>query len=264
MPRDSGTFLYSAPANTNGIQGQPILPAPYNNWVSDITATLNQAWPQSLGGTGFASWSLAKADVLASVSFSSCLLRASNLSDLLSVSTARSNLGLSNLATTTGGATGLSIVAASTQAEARTAMALGTASVLNTGAAIGNVVQYAGAANKLPVADGSALTGIKGNFVEFNAGPFAVSTAKVVPHGLPAVPSRVDWYLKCNLADNEYAAGDYAIIANVSVNSSVWFNATSVGLSPRLGSSLSVVQKNTLGDGSFTNSRWDVVFRVFP
>jgi hypothetical protein len=96
--------------------------------------------PASFDAAGAASTAQASA-------ISSSLQKSSNLSDLVSISTARTNLGLK-------------LVASSGLYSDLTGLpTLGTAAALSSGTSANNVVQYA-SANKLPAADGSSLTGI--------------------------------------------------------------------------------------------------------
>lgn len=164
MPRNSGTGVYTPPSGLTAVSGSTIESADWNNLISDITATLNAAWPEGLGGTTFSSWAAAKADVLSSSS-GTTLLKASNLSDLVSIPTARTNLGLTDTATAPSTAVGKALINAADAAAQRTALGLGTASTLNVGTAANNVVQLNGTA-KLPAVDGSLLTNISVGYAQ--------------------------------------------------------------------------------------------------
>ncbi len=54
MPRD-GSGVYSVPANTEGVSGQPVSSARYNAFLADLTSALNSPLPVTAGGTGVAS-----------------------------------------------------------------------------------------------------------------------------------------------------------------------------------------------------------------
>lgn len=76
---------------------------------------------------------------------------------------------------------GLGLLADATAADARTALGLGTAALLNSGTAAGNLVALA-AASKLPALDGSALTNLpKGTAVDYQA--FTASGTWTKPSG---------------------------------------------------------------------------------
>ncbi len=99
------------------------------------------------------------------------LLAANNLSDLLSVSAARANLGLNSAALLTAGTAPNNAVQLTAAGKlpavdgslltnvSGTPPGLGTAAYLNAGTAAGNLVQLNGSA-QLPAVDGSLLTGI--------------------------------------------------------------------------------------------------------
>ncbi len=54
MPRD-GSGVYSVPANTEGVSGQPVSSARYNAFLADLVAALNAPLPVTAGGTGVTS-----------------------------------------------------------------------------------------------------------------------------------------------------------------------------------------------------------------
>ena len=174
MPRNSGTGVYTSPSGLTAVPGAPVESADWNSLVADMAATFNTAWPEGLGGTGFSSWAAAKADVLSSSSGTS-LLKASNLSDLASVATARTNLGLTDTATTASSAVGKAFIAAVDAPAQRIALGLGTAATLNVGTAANNVVQLNGTA-KLPAVDGSLLTNVSVGYSQVaDSGAFATT-----------------------------------------------------------------------------------------
>lgn len=92
MPR-SGANVYSKPSGTTAVEDTLIESAVFNQLVDDIVADLNLPRPIVAGGTGASTAGTALAAL-------GGLEKASNLSDLPSVSTARTNLGLVPIATT--------------------------------------------------------------------------------------------------------------------------------------------------------------------
>lgn len=59
MPRD-GSGIFSVPAGTQAVTGDPIASAPYNAFIADLESDLNAARPVSAGGTGATSASAAR------------------------------------------------------------------------------------------------------------------------------------------------------------------------------------------------------------
>lgn len=132
------------------------------------TLTRDQVIDSSNGGAAV-NWGEGTREVYCTVPASQLLLaessggfalKSNNLSDLVSASAARTNLGLGTIATVASpvpvanGGTG-----STTAANARTALGLGTAAVANTGTAAGNVPVLDGSA-RLPAVDGSQLTNL--------------------------------------------------------------------------------------------------------
>jgi hypothetical protein len=264
MPRDPSSGVYTLPANTLAISATGIQSIPYNTVLNDLLATLNSRTPEFLGGVPFATWALAKADVISSVS-TTALIKTNNLSDLASIATARTNLGLGTAALVNQTAIGTTLMTAVDAAAVRTAAGLGTAAVLNTGTAASNVVQYA-TANKLPSADGSALTGLKSGFAEYDKGVLAQNTTYTNAHGLTGYPANFEVWIECTTADIGYAVGQRLKISNTSnttIAVQIGMDATNVFVKTRSLVTFTALDASN-NDGTITNARWKVIFRVFP
>lgn len=151
-------------------------------------------------------------------------------------------------------------------AQARSLLGLGTAALLDTGTAAGNVVKLDGS-GKLPAVDGSQLTNLaaagsirKGT--QNVAGPnFSNSTVYTQAHALTSTPTDAQVYLECTTADIGYSVG-----ARVKLNYNksgsgvgIVFDATnSYILTPN--SNIQIQQFGSPGgDSSINNARWKIV-----
>lgn len=252
MPRDSGTGVATPPSGTTLVANTDIQSAPLNSIHSDIYAIFNAPIPAGLLP------SLSFLPLAGGIMTGPVVLSADATASLNPVTLQQYTTGLAGKAAVSHTHTSADIT--NFNAASDTRIALQTiaghsdtvvASLLNN-----DVLTWESATSKWKNKP-------RTQFIELNAGSFVNNTKIAINHGLSAVPARVDWYLKCKTASTGYSVGDYAYAAITGApNSSVWFNVTQVGLSPRLGSGLSLVHKDNLDD-SFSNAAWDVVFRVF-
>jgi microcystin-dependent protein len=212
-------------------------------------------------------------DVSATFITSNNLKVASNLSDLASASTARTNLGvaigtnvqawdanldqIAALAVTDGNiivGNGSAWVAES-GATARTSLGLGTAATLNVGTGANNIVQLNGSA-QLPAVDGSLLTGIAG----IPAGVIAIwsgSTASipsgwVICDGTNSTPDLRDRFIVG-------AGSTYAVAATGGANTVALATAnlaahTHTGTTASDGAHTHTVSGNTSNTGDHTHN----------
>lgn len=263
MPRDSGSGVYTPPANTSAIPGQPIESAKFNSLVSDIVAAFNSAWPVGLGGTGRSSLTTL-------------------LSDIGGV--AKSGDTMSGTLTLSGNATGALHAVPKQQVDAGLATKA-DASHAHTASQITDfnaaVTARLGATGIDALSDvaitspspGQALIWNGTNFVnqtygpaEYDKGVLAANTTYTQAHGLGALPSAFDIWLECTTADQGYSVGERLSIIGVMdyVNGmNVSMTATQCFLMIRSVNSFTALNKTTRSDVFLTPARWNVIFRIF-
>lgn len=123
---------------------------------------------------------------------------------------------------------------------------------------------------------GNAATATTADTVTFVTPHFSVGNAILAgitfwsgAHGFAGIPSLYNIYLRCDIADQGYIAGDYIEASNIAYYASgdnskvtLWANATTIGYSVR-GDRLYVANKTT-GAGAFLNRlNWTIIIRAW-
>lgn len=177
-------------------------------------------------------------DLVPEQDLSGLMVKSANLSDVTSVSSARTNLGL------------------------------GTAAVIDVGTTANKIVQLDGSA-KLPAIDGSQLTNLPAQTGRLVAGtplvinPFALSTTSVQAHGLGVEPLLVKAYLECLTAELGYSVGDRVLLESFTATTpSVTVDATNVtaisqGFTPQ------IIRKDTHVNANTTAANWKLVITPY-
>lgn len=167
----------------------------------------------------------------------SFLTKANNLSDVASVSTARSNLGL------------------------------GTAAVLDVGTGANNIVQR-DASGHYPNGDGSAITNLPSQSGRLVAGtplilqPVALSSSTTQAHGLGTTPDHIKWVWECLTANLSYSAGDKIIGMPLSGIPNVLFDSTNL-ICLVNSSAIGMTNKTTFAGTPITPGDWKLTLTPY-
>ena len=158
---------------------------------------------------------------------------------------------------------GESLIDDADESAARTTLGLGDAATKTVGTAEGNVVGVL-ADSKLPVLDGSNLTGIRETY-ESSPTVFSASSMVAFAHGLSAAPKNYAVYAVCTTSQAPYVVGDEVLVTNVNqvggAFNGVSIMADSTNLKARVGPSIPL-HTDTGGPINMTIASWQLIVRA--